>query len=279
VSESGISIRELLTEYRRTALELRANPRDVDLLLATVLGKPLTWLIAHDDEMVEASVATRFHALVERRFSGEPLQYIRGFTEFYGRDFLVDDRVLIPRPETELLVEHVLVRIGNAPRIIDLGTGSGCIATTLKLERPAAYVAAADISLDALALANANARRLGASVHFVASDVTEAIEGTFDVIASNPPYIPSSHVEGLQREVRDHEPHCALTPGSAGTEIIARIFASMHRMLLPGGWLVMEIGYSQGEQVRSLATEHGVVIEEIVEDLAGIPRIVIARRH
>lgn len=270
-------IRSVVEAHRRIAAEQRLNIRDVDLLLAHVLGRSTTWLIAHDDEHVTAEELQRFTELLERRLDGEPLQYLRGFTEFYGRDFVVDDRVLIPRPETELLVEHVLARAPAAARILDIGTGSGCIATTLKLERREAHVSAVDISVEALALATRNARDLGAEVRFAASNVADAVSGTFDVIASNPPYIPSSHVEALQREVRDHEPYCALTSGEAGTEIIERIFVAMPRLLAPGGFLAMEIGYSQGEQVQALAKRHRVVVDQIAEDLAGIPRVVIAR--
>lgn len=270
-------IRDILVEYRRIAIEQRLSPRDVDLLLAHVLRKSATWLIAHDDEPVADALLEQFDRLLERRLDGEPLQYLRGFTEFYGRDFVVDSRVLIPRPETELLVEHVLARAPERARILDIGTGSGCIATTLQLERKGAQVTAVDISIDALALARANAQRLGATVRFAASDVADAVDGEFDVLASNPPYIPSSHLSGLQREVRDHEPYCALTPGTNGTEVIERIFMVMPRLLPADGFLAMEIGYSQSADVYALAARHGIEIEQIAEDLAGIPRVVIAR--
>lgn len=207
---------------------------------------------------------------MERRYAGEPIQYIRGRAEFYGREFLVDRRVLIPRPETELLVEAAIERLPNGARVVDVGTGSGCIAVSLALERPDLRVVAVDISIDALLLARTNARTLGARVDFVASDLLDAVRG-FDAIVSNPPYIAAADVETLETQVRDFEPRIALTPGPAGTEAIARILDAAS-----GKPVLMEIGFGQAELIRDVATSHGYRIDAILDDLAGIPRVVVS---
>lgn len=205
-----------------------------------------------------------------RRYAGEPLQYIRGRAEFFSRSFLVDSRVLIPRPETEILVEAALERAPIGARVVDIGTGSGCIAVSLRLERPDLRVLGVDRSLDALALASLNAARLGANARFAASDVLNAV-GHFDVIVSNPPYIPAADVETLATEVRDWEPRMALTPGADGTEIVDRIFAAAGRALV-----LLEIGYGQEQRVRELAAAHGRRVDAVLNDLAAIPRVVVS---
>jgi len=246
--------------------ELRArhrgiDPRDVDLLLADALGCSVTWLFAHGDADVDEHV---IDDQVRRRAAGEPLQYIRGRSDFYGREFLVDDRVLIPRPETELLVEQAVARAPRGARVVDVGTGSGCIAVTLALERPDLRVVAADISVAALAVARRNRDRLGARVALVACDLLEAVKD-IDLTVSNPPYIPAADIATLQTEVRDHEPRSALTPGPRGTEIIDR--------LLSGGIpAIIEIGYGQYDALRGR-------VDDVVDDLAGIPRVVISSAH
>ena len=268
---------ELRSHYRTAAMARDLNPRDVDLLLSTAIGKPLTFLIAHDEYELTQDERSKFDAFIERRLDGEPVQYLRGFTEFYGRDFRVDSRGLIPRPETEFVVEQTLLRCGEHARVVDVGTGSGCIAVSLKLERPSTFVAATDISFEAITLARENARRLGATIEFSVGDTAEAMRGEFDVLASNPPYIPSNDVPHLSREVREFEPYCALTPGSKGTEVIDKLFAAAHRLLRPDGFLIFEMGYSQEESVRNLAGARGIEVVEVVCDLAGIPRVVVCR--
>lgn len=259
------------TLWREEAKRQGVNPRDVDLLLADTLGRSLSWLLAHGDESIDPQP---FEALLARRFAGEPLQYIRGRSEFYGREFLVDERVLIPRPETELLVESVLIRAPRDASVIDIGTGSGCIAITLERERPDLRVVAADLSCAALAVARRNAGRLGSTVAFVASDILSAFRRPFDVVVSNPPYIPAGDVPTLDREVRLHEPHAALTPGSRGTEAIERIFDAAGESLV-----FLEMGFGQEEKVRAAAAARGVEVREVLRDLAGIPRIVVSSRH
>jgi release factor glutamine methyltransferase len=273
-----LNIRDFRERWRREALLRNINPRDVDLLLGDQLEKPLTWLIAHDDEALDENIAQAVIEQMQRRFDGEPLQYLRGHTEFYGRDFVVDSRVLIPRPETEFVVDEVLRRARTGDRIIDIGAGSGCIDITLKLEMPSLRVAATDISIATLAVAKTNARRLRADVHFAASDVLDALRGRFRFVVSNPPYIPAADVETLATEVRAHEPYGALTPGEAGSEVIERLFRDGAALLEDDGFLIFEIGYGQSDEVVRLAAKHGWEIEAIEADLAAIPRVVIARR-
>jgi release factor glutamine methyltransferase len=208
--------------------------------------------------------------MLARRYAGEPLQYIRGRTEFFSRSFLVDSRALIPRPETEILVEAAIERAPRGARVVDVGTGSGCIAVSLALERPDLHVVGVDRSLDALALASLNGRLLGSRAFFAASDLLEAIR-SFDVVVSNPPYIPAAEVETLAPEVRDWEPRMALTPGARGTEIIDRIFAAAGRALV-----LLEIGYGQEPRIRELAAAHGRRVDAVLSDLAGIPRVVVS---
>jgi release factor glutamine methyltransferase len=262
----------LRARLRQEAFERGANPRDVDVLLADALGRSVTWLFAHGEEPVDEEIV---RASLDRRLAGEPLQYIRGRTEFYSREYLVDDRVLIPRPETELLVEQVLQRAPRNGRVIDVGTGSGCIAISIERERPDLHVSSVDISVSALALASVNRARLGSAVRLAASDVLSAVRGTFDIIVSNPPYIAEGAVAHLAPEVRDHEPWSALTSGPSGTEVIARLLEEGRPMLAPGGAVMMEIGYGQESAVRSLAATRGYGVERVLPDLAGIPRIVI----
>lgn len=251
---------ELRTRY---GAELR---RDADVLLADLLGRSVAYVHAHGELQLDDAA---FDALMRRRAAGEPLQYIRGRAEFYGREFLVDDRVLIPRPETELLVEQAIRRLPRNARVLDVGTGSGCIAVTLQLERPDLRVVSVDISPAALALARRNLQ--GARVRLAASDALEAVRANaFDAIVSNPPYIPAGDVPSLQVEVRAHEPHTALTPGPRGTEVIERLFAAP--------LVLLEIGFGQDAAVRAIAEGRGYRVDAVIPDLAGIPRVVVSSR-
>ena len=254
---------KMVAELRaRHGPELR---RDADVLLADLLGRSVAYVHAHGELEIDENA---FDTLIRRRMAGEPLQYIRGRADFYGREFLVDDRVLIPRPETELLVEEALKRLPRGARMLDVGAGSGCVSVTLSLERPDLRVFAIDISPAALAVARRNSERLGASVRLAASDVLDSVRGRFDAIVSNPPYIAAGDVASLQTEVRAHEPHGALTPGSRGTEVIERLFAAP--------LVLMEIGYGQEAVVRAIAEERRYRIDAIVSDLAAIPRVVVS---
>jgi release factor glutamine methyltransferase len=210
--------------------------------------------------------------MLTRRYAGEPIQYIRGRAEFYGREFVVDDRVLIPRPETELLVEATLDRAPHGARIVDVGTGSGCIALTLALERSDLRVIGVDKSLGALAVAKRNRERLDANARLAASDLLESVRHA-DVIVSNPPYIPEADVETLATEVRDFEPRIALTPGPRGTEAIERVLENAGNAKI-----LMEVGFGQEATVRQLAAAHHFTVDDFLNDLAGIPRVVVLSR-
>jgi release factor glutamine methyltransferase len=239
-----------------------ANRRDVDLLISDLIGRSVAWVVAHGDDSIDAA---RLDPLLQRRLTGEPLQYIRRRTEFFGHEFYVDDRVLIPRPETELLVEAAMARAPRGARVVDIGTGSGCIAVSLQRARPDLRVVATDVSIGALAVA----RRNGATA-LVASDVLAAIRGAFDLIVANPPYIVAAEVDQLQTEVRDYEPRVALTPGPRGTEIIERILQQAGNAIV-----MMEMAMGQESAVRTLAAANRFQVDDVIADLAGIPRVVI----
>ena len=270
------TIDDVRSRHRERALERGINPRDVDLLLSDIVGRPVSWLIAFGETPVDAGP---LEALLERRFAGEPLQYIRGRTEFFSREFHVDDRVLIPRPETELLVETALGLAPRGGRVVDIGTGSGCIAITIERERPDLFVTSVDASVAALAVAAINREKNRSRVALAASDLLSSVDGTFDVIVSNPPYVPLSEYETLEVEVRIHEPRMALTPGPRGTEIVERILDEAHTRLTPEGHVAMEVGYGQEEAIRSLAAAKGYAVDAFLPDLAGIPRVVVLSRH
>ncbi|MGH9421772.1 MAG: peptide chain release factor N(5)-glutamine methyltransferase [Thermoanaerobaculia bacterium] len=265
-SETIASIRARLRDAARAG---GVNPRDVDVLLADVVGQSPAWLFVHQEERIDPSA---IEALMTRRLNGEPLQYIRGRCEFYGREFIVDDRVLIPRPETELLVEAALARAMPGARVLDIGSGSGCIAISLERERPDLDVTSIDSSVAALAVASGNARKHQSLVRFSASEVFDGIRGDFDVIVSNPPYIPFADYEQLAIEVRDHEPQRALTPGPRGTEVIERILDARRAPMV-----MLEIGFGQLTDLRSVS--NGYEIVDVIRDLAGIERVVVLSRH
>lgn len=267
---------DLRARFREDALQRGVNPRDVDLLLADLLGKSISWLIAHGETEIDSAP---LEALLARRYAGEPLQYIRNRTEFYSREFYVDDRVLIPRPETELVVEAALERAPRRGRVVDIGAGSGCISITIEREREDLRVLGVDRSIDALAVAATNRARLGSRVMLAASDLLASVRGTFDVIVSNPPYVPLAEYEQLAVEVRIHEPRMALTPGPRGTEIIERIFDEARARLAPRGCVIAEVGYGQEKAIRTLARQCGYDVDAFLPDLAGIPRVVVLSRH
>jgi len=267
---------ELRAHRREDALRRGLNPRDVDLLLSDLLGKSLPYLYAHGELLVDPA---QLDAKLARRYAGVPLQYIRGHTEFYSRDFVVDERVLIPRPETELLVEAALERAPRNGRVVDVGTGTGCIAISIERERPDLHVLSVDRSVAALAVANTNRNRLQSEVALAASDLLSSVRGTFDVIVSNPPYVPLGEYEHLAVEVRIHEPRMALTPGPRGTEIIERLLDEAHARLAPNGFVILEVGHGQEEEIRTLAAAKRYDVADFLPDLAGIPRVVVLSAH
>jgi release factor glutamine methyltransferase len=257
--------------------------REAGSLLSFVIGKDRTFLINHADDPVAAADLQRFRDAVTRRSAGEPLQYITGVQDFFGREFRVTPDVLIPRPETELLVEASLqVIAGRAtPLICDIGTGSGCIAVTLLCERRDAHATAVDVSQAALDVASQNARRHGVEdlIVFEISDCFATINSEFDLIVSNPPYVSADALHGLQREVRDHEPVLALSPGADGLSVIRRLLHDGPAFLKKSGHLIMEIGFDQGEKVERLIDRNIWQLLEIRPDLQGIPRIVVIQKR
>jgi release factor glutamine methyltransferase len=289
------TVGSLLAEAKAllAAAPFRPPPREAHLLLGRVLGLSEARLLARDAEAVAPAAERAFRALLGRRLAGEPVAYLVGEREFYGRPFRVDRRVLVPRPETEHLVEAALAleRVGRVPpdaRVLDVGTGSGAIAVTLALERPAWRVVGTDLSPAALALARDNARRLGARrLRLAAADLTAGLRlERFDLLVSNPPYIAREEVAALSPEVREFEPPGALIApgggadaggGAAGTGIASALLE--RATALPArAPLVLEIGRGQLEAVRALAARHGRSVERVVPDLAGIPRVVVLVR-
>lgn len=258
--------------------------REASALLSYVIGKDRTFLISHAEDLLGEDESKRFGNAIERRAAGEPSQYITETQDFFGRAFRVTPDVLIPRPETELLVEAALDVMTPDSVICDVGTGSGCIAVTLLCERRDARAVAVDVSEAALEIARENARRLLVHdrIKFRVSDCFAALranEKLFDVIVSNPPYVSANALPGLQREVRDHEPLVALSPGDDGLSIIRRLLNDSPRFLRENGHLLMEIGFDQGETIRQLIDPNVWTLKEIRPDLQGIPRIVILQRN
>jgi release factor glutamine methyltransferase len=246
-----------------------------EVLLAHAIRRQRVFLYAHPERELTEVEWLHFGRYVHERLQGKPTQYITGRQEFYGREFRVTADVLIPRPETEHVVEVALQRLRGGMRFLDVGCGSGALAVTLQLET-GAEAWACDISAPAAAMAVGNAQRLGAQVHTVVCDLMEALApNSVDLIVSNPPYVPIAQREGLQREVRDWEPHVALFAGQTGFELYERIVEGAPRVLRPGGWLVMELGFGSSERVAALLS--GWSSLKIDPDLAGIPRVIAAR--
>jgi release factor glutamine methyltransferase len=289
---AGIEETSTISEtLRRATARLResgtADPQlAAQSLLAAALGCDRTYLIVNFRQPLDENQLARYGALVRRRAAGEPLQYITGHQEFFGLEFEVTPDVLIPRPETELLVEEV-VRLasspaafdGCAPLIIDVGTGSGCLAVTLARELPGARVIASDISPAAILIAHRNARRHGLAerIDFVIADLLEAFAPLprADFIVSNPPYVAAHELPMLQREVREWEPHVALTDGADGLSFYRRLLNEAATRLRPGGYLICELGYTQSEAVADLVDDSRWAAPRLIDDLAGIPRAIV----
>jgi release factor glutamine methyltransferase len=289
---------------------------DAEMLLGAVLKKNKAWLHAHGEETLPETAVPRLAEWVERRSFGEPLQYILGETEFYRLPFRVTRDVLIPRPETEQVIEHVLHLIpvfdrrpkrlfevrrirpathdeekgrrtidphsaGWPPRILDVGTGSGCIAVSIAHDCSEAEITATDLSASALELACFNAERLGYAKHirFLQGDLLEPVAGEqFDLIISNPPYVAERDRDSLAVEVRDFEPAQALFAGEDGLAVYRRLIPAAHAALVPGGWIVLEIGFGQEMGVCELLNAAGFEAIEFAADLQGIARVASARR-
>lgn len=301
---------DVRTALKRGIAELRdANVPSytlaTELLLLHVLGRDRAWLYAHPEEVVPGLEAHRFLSLILRRANGEPTQYITGKQEFWGLEFEVTPDVLIPRPETEHVIEVALDRLavreiragrkqtlsGDGLKIVDIGTGSGCIAIALAKELPGARIVATDISPAALAVARRNAARHAFSerIRFIESNLlsdaaisnaatSAAHSGLFDLIVSNPPYVGRKEKETLMREVREHEPELALYGGEEGYEIYAGLIAQAAQHLKPGGLLVLELGHNSLPAVQPLLDAPHWTNTAVTKDLAGIDRIIAAER-
>lgn len=259
-----------------------APRREAVSLLAFALQKNKTFLIAHPEYELTREEKTRFLELLRRRASREPFQYITGKQEFYGLDFVVTRDVLIPRPETELVVENAIeiLRDEENPSFCEVGAGSGCISISILHEVKTATATGLDVSEKALEIARLNAEnnRVSNRLKLEISNVFFALETEiFDLIVSNPPYISSEDIENLQAEVRDFEPLTALTDGANGLSIIEKIIAASPQFLKSGGFLLMEIGYDQSGEVRKMFSTETWHSLEILPDLQGIPRMVKAR--
>jgi release factor glutamine methyltransferase len=257
--------------------------RDAELLLAHTLNQPRTWLIAHPEATLTPPQRDAFEALITRRAAGEPLQYLTGTQEFFGLDIRVTPAVLIPRPETEHLVEAVLAWTQSQfkpLRLLEIGTGSGAIALALAAHQPSAEIIATDISPMALALARDNALRLGlgSRIRFLQSDLFASLDptGYFDAIVSNPPYIPLADAPTLQREVLHHEPHTALFAGEEGLDIYRRLIPAARSRMRADGLLALEIGFGQREAITHLLATWSNV--HFLDDYANIPRVALATR-
>lgn len=262
-----------LRAHRVQAPELTAS-----LLLGHVMGRTRAWLVAHSDDCLDEGAGEQFQDLIQERCAGVPTQYLRGTQEFYQLEFRVTPDVLIPRPETEHLVEAALRRIRRGHRVLDLGTGSGAVAVALALNSPGTNVTATDLSFEALRIARENALRLGCEVRVCQGDiVSQFADAQFDIVVSNPPYVPLRDACGLQRELR-HEPSIALFGGEDGLEVTRLFVRDAPRVLRPGGWLLVEIGYGMRDAVEGLLRTPDWTPPEFLPDLAGIDRVAAVQR-
>ena len=262
LEEAGVSVPRLTAE----------------VLLSHAIRRDRVYLYAHPEEELTELGWIHYGRYLHERIAGKPTQYITKRQEFYGREFIVGPDVLIPRPETEHLVETAIAKIRPGDLVLDVGVGSGAIAVTLALET-SARVFATDISQPALRVAAANARLLKADVTLLAADLASCMRrGSIDVLVSNPPYVPQTDRPALQREVRDYEPHIALFAGPSGLDVYERLTEQARTVLRRGGWLLLELGYNSLEPVRELLSGDWVDIE-VRSDLAGIPRVIEAKRR
>lgn len=295
-------IQEARRRFEHAGIHVVEAAIDADVLARHALGG---WdrgqLLVRQHDACPAGFAAIFEALVRRREQREPTGYIIGHREFWGLDIEVRPGVLVPRPETEFLIEETLSRLSpdesgsarladratagllNQPRvsIADVGTGSGCIAVAIARWLPAADIIAIDASEEALAVARRNAERheVAGRVRFLRANLLAGVAGPFDAVVSNPPYVPAPDLAGLQPEVRDHEPLAALVAGHDGLGVIRRLVPEAAAVLRPGGWLLFEFGFGQVDGVRAtVAAEPRLELVEVRADLAGIPRVAVARR-
>ncbi len=274
------AIRRAVDLLERTSVD---SPRlTAELLMANVLGLNRAAILSRLHTPLTAEAQSRFEVLVARREAGEPLQYLTGEKEFFGLAFRVSPAVLIPRPETEILVEKALElarRRQEEVRMVDVGTGSGCIAISLAHALPHARICATDLCIDALGVARENAARLGVRIEWACCDLLACfpVRPVFDFILSNPPYVAAA--DDLPVMVRDHEPGAALFGGESGIEIFHRLIPQAVSRLLPKGMLMLEVGAGQASAIEKLLQTAGMEVEEILEDLQKVPRCLVARKR
>jgi len=307
IGSIGLDVRAALKEgmARLRAADVPSHTLAAELLLMHALGRDRAWMYSHAEDSLDPTAAEKYFAMIARRAAGEPTQYITGKQEFWGLEFEVTPAVLIPRPETEHVVEVALERLGArgikldmatgkpSPtlRVADVGTGSGCLAVSLAHELPHAEVFATDISAAALEVARRNVAHHGVSgrIHFLQTNLLEALlheprvenreSRPFDLIVSNPPYVARDEAASLQREVREHEPESALFGGPTGVEIYVRLIEQAGTLLAPRGILVLELGYGAADAVRKIfRMQERWANVSITNDLAGIPRVLAAER-
>jgi release factor glutamine methyltransferase len=278
----GVVLKQAEAHLEKGAHPERAR-QDAEMLMRFALQRDRAWLLTHGNRGIDVDEAERLEAALKRRVAGEPIQYITGETEFHGLPIRVTRDVLIPRPETEHVVEKAIAlsRGLSQPRIVDVGTGSGAIAVALAHNLPDAQITATDLSPHALAIAKKNCGRngLGERVRFLEGDLLSPVaHEQFEFVVSNPPYVATSERDSLAVEVRDYEPSVALFAGEDGLSIYRRLIPAAHAVLVPGGFIVLEIGYNQAEAVRALLLEHGFASVEFTPDLLGISRVASAQR-
>ncbi len=283
-----MTLAERVSEASRRLVSAGIDARDAafdaEVLARQALGWDRATYVARWREPAPPAFGDRFERLVARRCRREPVARIVGRREFWGLDIEVTPAVLVPRPESELLVETALARLGDRTArwaIADIGTGSGCLATALAHELPRARVTATDICPEALAVARRNAARHGATdrVTFHRADLLDGLPGPYDLIVSNPPYVPDAVIATLAPEVRRHEPAAALRGGPDGLDTVRRLAAAAAGRLRPGGWLVMEVGAGQSGDARDIGRRAGMRVVAVHPDLQGIPRAVVMRRE
>lgn len=282
-----MSLHACIASGRQTLVNAGFRPDDAaldaDVLARHVLGWDLARLLAHNREPASADFIARFDEAISRRARREPVALITGHREFWGLDFIVTPDTLVPRPETEFIVEEALRQIPGDARstVLDIGTGTGCLAVAIATERANCRIVATDMSHGALTVARQNARAhgVGDRIHFVRTDLSEGVRVRADVIVSNPPYVPHHLASTLPSDVVRYEPDIALFGGDDGLAVIRRLVAVADRNLAPGGCVVMEFGFGQEEPVRAAASAQGWHSETLIHDLQGIPRTIVLRRQ
>ncbi len=275
-----VTVRDALRSGVRSLKKRRVHVPELtaQLLLGDVLRRGREWLHAHSDRVLRAEEWDAYRELVAARCEGAPTQYLRGMQEFYGLEFRVTPSVLIPRPETEHLVHAAVERIRPGERALDVGTGSGAVAVAVAKNVAGVKMSASDISAAALRVARENARRLGADVRFFLADLDRAVlPQAVDAVLCNPPYVPLRDIGGIQRELR-REPSLALFGGEDGLAVYRRLAPGAARIVKPGGWLIMELGYNSRAAVEELLRAPDWQTPEFHRDLAGLDRVVSVRR-